>query len=59
MGVVSEWMSSVVSLVGAPGEGFHARSWCGYAVNDIVGTLAAALATSYAANISLVKSCVL
>lgn len=44
-------MSSVscpyAHVLGVPGQGFHAKRFFGYALNDIIGTLVLALITAY------------
>ena len=47
------------NALGVPREGFHAQRWNGYAINDILGTLALAGMTSYAAKISFVRSSII
>jgi len=44
------------SALGTPNEGFHSSRINGFALNDILGTLALAGITSYTAKISFMRS---
>ena len=44
------------NALGTPGEGVHASRIGGFALNDIMGTLALAGATSYATQITFMRS---
>jgi len=46
------------NLLGTPGEGVHARRIAGYALNDILATILAAIITSLVYKISLLHSLV-
>lgn len=43
-------------ILGVPGEGVHAKRIGGFAYNDIVMTIVAAIVTAYVARISIVLS---
>ena len=44
------------NVLGSPGQGFHSTRIGGLALNDIIGTLALAGATSYMAQINFLRS---
>ena len=46
------------NLFGVMGEGFHSQRILGFALNDILGTLALAGITSYTAKVSFLRSAI-